>query len=159
MGSDVTFDRPVKGKLVVLLDNGDKWDATDEDLARFGLAKKHDLYMRAHDMWLEALGVEDSDELPDVANCVRYVMECAIVYDHSPWARADGTPWSEEDGGERVRELLRAVLTGDRETVVLPLKAAQRALRLLRALDTSEPWDVEEHIETISALMEAIGDK
>ena len=32
-----TYDRPVRAKLMVQLDNGESWEATDDDLKNFGL--------------------------------------------------------------------------------------------------------------------------
>jgi hypothetical protein len=93
---DVTFERPVKATLVVRLENGDEWDATEEDLDRFGYGRKLGIYGDISDMLLEAMGVENYPE-DSVGQAVRYLVECAIMYDHSPWAREDGTPWDGED--------------------------------------------------------------
>lgn len=112
MTRPVTFDRPVKATLMVALENGETWEAGPEDLAQFGLADKHKLYARAHDMLCDGLGVSDSNEFTAAAQAVRYLMECAINYTWSPWAREDGTPWDEEDAAEgvRVQATLRAAL-------------------------------------------------
>lgn len=110
-----TFQRPVKGKLWVRLDNGDEWIAGPDDLAKFGLAVRLDLYVRARDMLAEGLGLPPGeipgDDRYDAANLVRYLIECAVMYDHSPWANAEGEPWAADDEGDGdCRTQLRAAL-------------------------------------------------
>lgn len=82
MRSNVTFDRPVTGKLIVQLDNGDTFEPTDKDLRKFGLIDQHDAYMRFHN-WLTATlragGIESNDDLIDTPlNPLRYAVECAV---------------------------------------------------------------------------------
>lgn len=118
MASDRTtasFNRPTEGRLWVRCDNGDEWEATDDDLAKFGLARRLDLYRRASALLVEGLRLEPGYDLTDEgesgANAVRYLIECALMYDHSPWANENGEPWPDEDGdGDEFRDRLRAAL-------------------------------------------------
>jgi len=110
-----SFDRPVKGQLWVRLDNGDEWKAGPDDLGKFGLGNKLDLYVRARDMLAEGLGLPPGeipgDDRYDAANLVRYLIECALMYAHSPWANEKGEPWAEDaEYGDDVREALQAAL-------------------------------------------------
>lgn len=108
----VTFDRPVAAKLLVRLETGEEWEASPEDLARFGYGKRLDLYVRAASLLAEGLGLEHFDELAhhEGPNLVRYVLECAIMYNHSPWADSDGQPWPEDEDREDYQAQLRAVI-------------------------------------------------
>lgn len=111
----VTYNRPVTAKLIVRLDNGDEWEIRPEDLDKFGLARKLDLYVRASKMLADGLRLDpDTDLTRDPehagANIVRYLIECAIMYDHSPWADENGEPWGEGEGSDDVRDQLRALL-------------------------------------------------
>lgn len=106
MNDKVTFQRPVAAKLWVRLANGDEWIAGPDDLAKFGLGNKLDLYIRARNMLAEGIGLEPG-EIPgndryETANLVRYLIECALMYDHSPWADSDGEPWSTDDEDPRI---------------------------------------------------------
>ena len=116
---NASFERPVKARLVVKPEYGPEWNATADDLERFGYVHQQDTYMRVHDMLTEALGIADFDQLPEdsPALAVRYLIECGICYDHSPWAREDGTPWDPEDQdhGNRVKTAIRKALMGDDE--------------------------------------------
>lgn len=46
---NVTYDRPVGAALHVHLTNGETWEATDQDLVKFGLVNQLDAYMRFRD--------------------------------------------------------------------------------------------------------------
>lgn len=110
-----SFDRPVQGKLWVRLENGEEWEARPEDLEKFRLRDPVELYARFNRLLVEGLELEPGTDLTegDVlegANLVRYLAECALVYDHSPWADEHGKPWPEDDGGESFQERLRAYL-------------------------------------------------
>lgn len=122
MPAPVTYDRPVGAKLVVRLDNGDEWDATDEDLKRFDLARPLDLYNRFHELFVEALGIDRFKDLDEgcAAHAVRYLVECALTAPWSPWAQEDGTPWPEEDqdAGEKIRDLIRRALGDPRPAII-----------------------------------------
>lgn len=109
------YERPVPAMLVVRLENGEEWEATTEDLARFGAGVRLDLYSRTSDLLVEALGLEAGTDLTRAdehhgANLVRYLVECALMYDHSPWADEHGEPWPEDEDGEDFREVLRSYL-------------------------------------------------
>jgi hypothetical protein len=108
-----TYSRPVKAKLIVRTEHDEEWEATPEDLLKFGYAKKMDMYISTCDMLTQALGPEGDIELSP-ANDVRYMIECALMYSHSPWARADGTPWpdgEDQETGDRVRAAIKKALT------------------------------------------------
>lgn len=110
MGDPVTYDRPVRAALIVRLDNGDEWEAGPEDYERFGLGRRLDIYDRAEKMLREGLGIEPGSRLPDGPILVRYLIECAICYRHSPWADENGEPWPRDDDDEPpFMEQLRAV--------------------------------------------------
>lgn len=116
-----TYERPVPATLVVRLENGEEWEATAEDLARFRVADRLDLYARFSDLLVAALGLPEGtdltrDEAHEGANLVRYLVECALMYDHSPWADEHGQPWPEDQDGERedFRERLQSYLLGAR---------------------------------------------
>lgn len=107
-----SFDRPTKATLMVHLENGEEWEASQADLKKFGFVRRLDTYHRAHDMLLEAFGLEDYDD-DSFVNDIRYVVECAVAYDHSPWADENGVPWpAEEDtsAADDLRARLRCVL-------------------------------------------------
>jgi hypothetical protein len=112
MPSHVTFDRPVKAKLLVRLDNGEEFEPRPEDLDKFGLGYKITLYERAKNMLLEALelGTTDDADEDTAAQSVRYMIECALMFDHSPWANEKGEPWPGEDSGLEVKERIRRAL-------------------------------------------------
>lgn len=96
-----SYQRPCQATLIVRTEDGEEWEATEEDLRRFKLAKPSDLYRRAIDLLCEAAECSERDlgrvESLEALNDVRYTIECALLYDHSPWADADGTPWDRED--------------------------------------------------------------
>ena len=108
---DVTYDRPVKATLIVRLDNGDEWEAGPDDWDRFGLGKRLDIYTRAERMLRDALGIRDRWDDHEGPNLIRYLIECAVMYDHSPWADADGKPWprDEDDDEPSFIEQIRSV--------------------------------------------------
>lgn len=113
-----TFERPVLAHLVVRTEHGEEWDATDTDLDRFRLGRRLDLDRRAQQLLREALGLEPGDSWPEKANAVRYMIECALMYDHSPWADENGRPWEGEDSGEHIEQTIRDALgdgQGDRD--------------------------------------------
>jgi hypothetical protein len=80
---DVTYDVPVKATLRVRLSNGREWDATDEDLRKFGLDSRLDCYMRFDDALRKTLfdaGLLGTrgDITESALNTVRYLAEIAI---------------------------------------------------------------------------------
>lgn len=78
---DVTYDRPVKAALVVRLDNGDEWEATAEDIERFGYREKMAITRSLMDYERVHLGAE---LVNTGLNPVRYLYECLVNYDHLP---------------------------------------------------------------------------
>jgi hypothetical protein len=79
----VTYQEPVAATLHVHLANGRTWEATPQDLAKFGLAKPLDGYIRFHDRLAAALReaglIERDKQLTDShLNTVRYLAEMAI---------------------------------------------------------------------------------
>lgn len=113
-----TYDRPVRAQLIVRLENGDEWEATDDDFAKFGLGNRLKLYSKTIAVLTEGLGLEPGTDLtrhePQGPNLVRYLIECALMYDHTPWADEHGQPWPEDDEveGPGFRERLQAALRG-----------------------------------------------
>lgn len=110
MAITTTYQRPRTATLIVRTEDGDEWKATEADLDRFGYTKPSDLYARAADMVAEACGITDWAHAPEAAQAVRYLIECAICYDHSPWADANGDPWTGEDT-DTTRAIIAAALT------------------------------------------------
>jgi len=113
---EATFNRPVKATLVVRTGNDEEWEATTEDLDKFQLARKSDMYLRIVQMFAEGLGLKHFDELSDHEgpNIIRYIIECGIYYDHTPWANAQGEPWPENEEDEvSYKDRLRATFTED----------------------------------------------
>jgi hypothetical protein len=91
------FERPIVGKLLVRLDNGEEWEAKDADLDRFGLVMRDAAVAAVHDELVRA--IDDSGVYRDltrppygdmVVNSIRYLTECAIMgYDHA-WDLDEG---------------------------------------------------------------------
>lgn len=82
-----TYERPVRATLHVHLDNGETWEATPDDLARFQLGQTY----VASTAFAEALSdvlhshglLSDRKEATDAAlNPVRYLAEVSINYPH-----------------------------------------------------------------------------
>lgn len=73
---DVTYDRPVKATLVVRLDNadGEEWEATPEDLAKFGYVDRQEAYFLFRKHYAEALCAAglSGDDAPDGYRDVAY---------------------------------------------------------------------------------------
>ncbi len=99
------YDRPVKAKLVVRLDDGEEWDATYDDLKNeFRLESPSVCYWRFSDSLtklLDEAGLLDRKDITSAhLNVIRYLAETAIVnpdlLDHPD---AD---WSDVAGIERV---------------------------------------------------------
>lgn len=91
-----TYERPVTARLRVVPDIGEPWDATPEDLVRFGLVDRLDAYAR-FDSWLRSvLGIDDSTE--SALNIIRRAVECAIMdYGHIPGSLGDSAEEDEKD--------------------------------------------------------------
>lgn len=81
----VSYDRPVTAKLVVQLANGETFEPTAEDLAKFGLVRRLDAYMAFNDHLAKVLiqaGLLDREKDTTEArvNPLRYIAEVAINY-------------------------------------------------------------------------------
>lgn len=78
-----SYDQPVEATLQVKLANGKSWDATPEDMKRFGYVSRCDAYMAFDDHLRELLygaGLIDREVTDAWINPVRYVAEVAINY-------------------------------------------------------------------------------
>lgn len=81
---EAVYQRPVKARLAVLLPDGEMWDATAADVAKFGLVDGYEGYI-VWEKWFRAL-LTDAGLLPEGAivdamlNAVRYSVECAFHY-------------------------------------------------------------------------------
>lgn len=85
MSIETTFNRPVRGTLHVHLANGEKWEATAEDLDNFGLVKRHDAYMTFDDHLRKVLhtaGLIGREVTEAHVNPLRYLVEIAICHPH-----------------------------------------------------------------------------
>lgn len=78
-----SYDQPVEASLQVKLANGKTWEATPEDLDRFGYVKRLDAYMTFNDHLHEALsgaGLVGRDITDAQLNPIRYIAELAICH-------------------------------------------------------------------------------
>ncbi len=92
MNEKITYDRPVKARLVVQLDNKEheQWDATDNDVRKFGFVDPHATERRL-DEWIWAAFTRHTGEA-EPENGLRasrigpllYAVECALHYDRMP---------------------------------------------------------------------------
>ena len=105
---EATYDRPVKATLHVHLDNGETFQATAADLAKFGLVDSLDAYMRFDEALGKALrsaGLIGGDITDAALNPVRYLVETAIrnpeLLDHP-----EHNGWRSVAAIERVLQLL-----------------------------------------------------
>ena len=77
-----SYERPIRGRLVVVLDNGEQWDATPADLEQFGAVKRLDAYLnfiRHLRNILHAAGLLDGDLTDTALNPIRYLVELAVM--------------------------------------------------------------------------------
>lgn len=96
-----SYERPVEARLVVVAANGEKWDATADDMKRFGFIRPGDAYMRFHDWLCKVLDLERTTD--SALSVIRYAVECAIHdYGHMPG-------YSGEDDDERMRREVRLI--------------------------------------------------
>lgn len=79
MARDVTFDRPLKAKLIVRLENGDEFEPTKEDLKHFGLIDPVDAYANFNRNLRKIVGAEDELCAGDLCT-LRYFAERSILY-------------------------------------------------------------------------------
>lgn len=113
-----TYDRPVPAKLVVHLDNGETWDATEEDLANFGYVSKFTAYRRFEQTLRTTLinaGLIDRKLTEAQLNPLRHLIEVALVHpemlDHP-----EHTGWSDVVEIERLLSEHAAELTTRQDT-------------------------------------------
>lgn len=83
---EATYDRPAKAMLVVRLENGEEWEATDDDLTRFGLCQRgeaYSLFSRTLHAALQRENLLPTGRLTDAyLNPIRYLVEVAVCYPH-----------------------------------------------------------------------------
>lgn len=101
-GPTANFERPLRGRLLVELDTiGDadpeRFVPNAEDLARFDLVNKYAVYERIKQVLGEGFGGDLEDDSDDRLCALRYAVECAIFYDHTPWSNSEGEAWAEDD--------------------------------------------------------------
>jgi hypothetical protein len=73
---------PTTARLVLLTQDGVEEVVTPAHLRRLGYIKVAPAYQRFCDQLTRALDVEDISDVPDWANLIRYMAECALHYDH-----------------------------------------------------------------------------
>lgn len=100
-----SYDRPVKASLHVHLENGETWEATDADLAKFSLVRSYEAstrFAKALRRALVAGGVldEGADVTAAELNPVRYLVEVAICYPDMLY-RPEHEDWTEVAAIER----------------------------------------------------------
>lgn len=83
MVAPVTYDRPIPGKLMVVLENGESWEAGPSDILKFGYVHRLDTYMRFRTKlyWVLQEGgvLPEGADLTDAAlNPLRYLVELAV---------------------------------------------------------------------------------
>lgn len=109
--TEVTYDRPVGAKLMVRLDNGDEWEATAEDAAKFGYVNALAAYWRFTDALTTAFTKHGllNDGLRDLTRCeinpLRYLVECAVVYSEFGDTLTHMCSDDEETGDDTIAEL------------------------------------------------------
>jgi hypothetical protein len=89
-----TYDRPINARLIVRLDNGDEWEADEEDLQKFGFLNGHNAYIR----WerhisglLREAGLLGNGDITDTEiNAFRYITELILCYPEDFLSHADG---------------------------------------------------------------------
>jgi hypothetical protein len=83
-----TYERPVEAKLVVRLANGEEWEATADDLAKFGYAERYASHYRFRLALIRIL--ESAGLTPDAISPIRYLSEVATgtpeLLDHDDFA-------------------------------------------------------------------------
>lgn len=73
-----TYNRPVDATLHVHLDNGETWEATAEDMKKFGLVKRLDVYSLLDKKLREGLPLDDITDAE--INPLRYLFEVVLMY-------------------------------------------------------------------------------
>jgi hypothetical protein len=76
-----TVDLPVEARLVLLTVDNREVPITPEILREFTRDDTRNAYMNFKAQLARGLGV-DIDDLPDAANTIRYMAECAFMYEH-----------------------------------------------------------------------------
>jgi hypothetical protein len=75
-------DVPTEAHLVLLTDRGDRFPVTKETMRRLHLVDQQTVMSRFANQLCRALGIEDLDEADPAVNTIRYMIECAVFYDH-----------------------------------------------------------------------------
>lgn len=78
-----SYDQPVEATLQVALANGKTWEATAEDMKRFGYVSRSDAYLAFDDHLRDLLhgaGLIRRDVTDARINPIRYIAEVAINY-------------------------------------------------------------------------------
>lgn len=78
--TDVQYQRPVKAKLVVRLDNGEEFEATAADFAKFNLVSRADVYKGFRDGLTQILevGGYSVDPTEAAVNILRHLVEQTV---------------------------------------------------------------------------------
>ena len=94
---EASYERPLKAKLIVRLENGEEWEATAADLEKFDLDRPSAAYYRFDQALGKLLGAAGLIEREDVTrsrlNHVRYLAELTICHpdlvdlSEETWAR------------------------------------------------------------------------
>ena len=105
---------PTPAKLVWQTADGHIFPATSEQLASVQLVKTRAVGDRFERQLARGLGIEDDAELKGVWNTIRYMLECALHYDHDFDHGYDGGTAVQQQRIERMYAQLRAVpVAGD----------------------------------------------
>lgn len=84
-GGAVTYARPVAATMHVHLENGEQWEATPEDYARFRLVNRGDAYHAFSSALVRALDLErDKDVTDSCLNPIRYLVEVTVGHGMDP---------------------------------------------------------------------------
>ena len=85
----LTVDIPVTAELLLKPEHAQARPATPEDLNRLGYRHSPTQYARFSDRLCALLGIEDLDDLSDAGSMLRYLVECAVMYDHETYSDPD----------------------------------------------------------------------
>lgn len=111
MSRDATFDRPVKAKLVVRLENGDEFEPTEEDLREFDLVDPGKAYQNFCKHLRKIVG-EDNDLCGGDLSMLRYFVERS-VYHYGHEHLGDFTCDDDDETYELMEQVLRKITWED----------------------------------------------
>lgn len=80
---------PVKAELLLKPEHAQARPATPADPNRPGYRHSPTQYARFSDRLCALLGIEDLDDLSDAGSMLRYLVECAVMYDHEAYSDPD----------------------------------------------------------------------